>query len=180
MQLPNKTDRVFELLSKGKFLCENYPEADHRRLYKIVYDNYDNLYEYFSYIGYTLEREKGYFYFSKEETKQQLEMKLNSMLRFIDLVDFMLEYRNDFSIGYKVTPEEILFAVKENSMLKNKLNKIDKRDTTLHQKCKKILEEFTAKGVMAIVDEELQQYQVLNSFGYLQDFILSIQEVANE
>ena len=60
--IPQKTAEIFELLSKGKFICDNYPDATHRVMYNLVDDNYDDLYEYFLNIGYVLNRDIGYFY----------------------------------------------------------------------------------------------------------------------
>lgn len=180
MLVPNRTDEIFDILKSGKFLCENYPEPTHRKLYSIVYDNYDSLYEYFSYIGYILNKEQDYFYFSKEENKFQIENKLNNIIKFIDLLDFILEYQNDFSVGYKVSPSQLLASINENTILKNKLSKLDKRDVTLYQKCKKILDDFVNKGVMAIENEEEEMYLTLSSFNYIQKFCESIKEVTND
>ncbi len=180
MLVPNKTEQIFEILSRGKFLCENFPDLHHRKLYSIVYDNYDSLYEYFSYIGYTLHKENDYFYFSKEDNNQQIENKLNSIIKLIDLLDFILEYQNDFGVGFKVRPSQILSCVNENTILKSKLLKLDKSESTLYQKCKKILDSFVSKGFMALENEEEEVYLTLSSFNYIQDFSESIKEVAND
>lgn len=177
--IPNKTDKIFELLSKGKFICQNYPDSNHKQLYTLVYDNYNELYEYFYHIGFILNKEHEYFYFSKDDDANK-DNKLSTIIKSIDLLDFILEYQNDFTVNTKVSPSDILNKINENINLKNKLSKLDKRDTTSYQKCKKVLDDFVNKGLLALLDEEEEIYIVLNSFKYLEDFIESIKEVSND
>jgi hypothetical protein len=73
-----------------------------------------------------------------------------------------------------------VISANENTILKNKLSKLDKRDVTLYQKCKKVLDDFVAKGVMAIENEEEEIYLTLNSFMYIQNFCESIKEVGDD
>lgn len=177
--IPQKTAQIFDTLAKGKFLCDNYPNSEHRQLYSLVDDNYDDLYEYFLNIGYVLNKEIGYFYFSKEETSQNIETKLNSVLRFIDLFDFMFEYSSSFGVGIKIRPSNLSEAVNTNSILKAKLSKIVKKET-IYQSCKKVLDEFVSKGIMALENEEEELYIVLTSYTYIENFIESIKGVNDE
>ena len=119
--IPQKTPQIFDMLSKGKFLCDNYPEATHRVIYNLVDDNYDDLYEYFLNIGYVLNRDIGYFYFTRDDNSSQIESKINSILKFIDLLDFMFEYSSSFGVGTKITPSVLVDAVQGNAILKTKL-----------------------------------------------------------
>ena len=177
--IPQKTAQIFEVLSKGKFLCDNYPNAEFRVMYNLVDDNYDDLYEYFLNIGYILNKDIGYFYFTKVENSSTIENKLSSIIKFIDLLDFMLEYSSSFGIGTKLTPSTLVEAVNSNTILKTKLSKIVKRDT-IYQSCKKILDDFVSKGVMAIENEEEEVYMVLTSYSYLEKFIEGIKGVDDE
>lgn len=177
--IPSNTAKIFDILSKGKFLCDNYPEDEHRELYSLVDDNFEDLYEYFLNIGFILNKGIGYFYFSKDESTQSIENKLNSILRFIDLYDFMFEYSSSFSVGAKVSPLNLSEAVNTNSILKSKLVKLVKKET-IYQSCKKLLDEFVTKGIMALENEEEEIYVTLTSYLYVEHFIESIKGVSDE
>lgn len=177
--IPQKTSQIFELLSRGKFICDNYPNDNHRILYNIVEKHYDELYDYFIHIGYKLSHGIGYFYFSKDENINNIDNKINTILYFIDLLDLIYEYNPSFCIGTKITPSTLVEAVNSNSLLKSKIPKKAKKDT-LYQSCKKVLDDFVSKGVMAIENEEEELYITLSSLEYIEKFIESIKEINDE
>ena len=56
MNLPEKTNDIFERLSKGQFVCSNSTDEHICRLYDIIKDNEDILYDYFLAINFVLEK----------------------------------------------------------------------------------------------------------------------------
>ena len=67
MNVPKQTGEIFELLSKGEFICSNASDDRTRKLYDIIddKDNFEALTEYFDAINFKLERGDEFFYFSK-------------------------------------------------------------------------------------------------------------------
>jgi hypothetical protein len=91
MNLPKQSKEIFEVLSRGNFLCENSPVRLERDLYQACEKEFGAHYDYFEHIGFYLIREDGYFYFSKETPPSQVEDKLQMILEYIDLVELMLQ-----------------------------------------------------------------------------------------
>lgn len=87
--LPKHTVKIFENLGKGGFISSNSSKSEIRELYDIVEDNFEELFEYFEAINFKLERGNEYFYFSRNETKVELERKLENAYKWIDIYDFL-------------------------------------------------------------------------------------------
>ncbi|MEI2708446.1 MAG: hypothetical protein V9E96_05435 [Chitinophagaceae bacterium] len=96
MKIPKQTAEIFELLSKGNFLCSDSAEDSNRKLYNIVEQNFEDLYEYFEAIDFILEKGDEFFYFSRKELKADLERKIEQTYRWIDIVDFCKTFRQCF------------------------------------------------------------------------------------
>src|SRR5688572_4180035 len=105
MQVPVQTAEIFEILSKGQFICSNSSEKKISNLYKVIEDedNYELLYDYFRNINFTLEKGDEYFYFSRVEAKADLERKLEYAYRWIDIVDFFQTYNHSFTSNFRFT-----------------------------------------------------------------------------
>ena len=75
MEAPKHTATIFEILSKGQFICSNSSDELIRKLYNTIDEeqNFEFLYEYFLNINFILERGNEYFYFSRMENKIDLE-----------------------------------------------------------------------------------------------------------
>ncbi|MDH5465014.1 MAG: hypothetical protein OEW60_05245 [Thiovulaceae bacterium] len=180
MSYPNQTQEIFELLSRGNFICENSPVRNERKLFNRCEEEHKELYTFFEHIGYYLEQGNGYYYFSKKLQNNQIEDKLEAILDYIDLVEFMLQYSGTFGVGFRTTVSELSEAVKANVVLKDRLDRIkgSYKSLTLHQQCAKVLERFRKSGYMALEDEHEERYLVLSSYDYIQTFLEAI-EVPN-
>ncbi len=100
MSVPRQTGEIFELLSKGQFICSNSTDVRIGKLYEIIDDNehYELLYDYFFSINFILEKGDEFYYFSrKDESKADLERKLETACRWIDIVDFFKAFDNAFA-----------------------------------------------------------------------------------
>jgi hypothetical protein len=89
MNIPRQTADIFELLSKGQFICSNSVEDNIRKLYNNIDDNFEDMGTYFSAIGFNLERGDEYFYFSREEQRADLERKIEQVYKWIDILDLI-------------------------------------------------------------------------------------------
>ncbi|WP_153797706.1 condensin complex protein MksE [Foetidibacter luteolus] len=180
------TADIFELLSKGRFICSNAVEDNNRKLYNIIDENFDELYQYFSAIGFVLEKGDEYFYFSRSEVKATLENKIEQAYRWVDVVDFFMAFNNGFAHGFRFTVPDILVQVKIDANLKDKLE-IMKRltgDGSYHERITNLVEkQLVTPGYAELENEITGQYKVLSSFNYMKQLIVSIQiqeDVTNE
>ena len=88
MEVPTQTAEIFKILSKGQFINSNSPDKKIADLYRVIEDeqNFENLYDYFLNINFVLERGNEYYYFSRPETKTDLEKKIESAYKWIDII----------------------------------------------------------------------------------------------
>lgn len=185
MKIPKYTREIFELLGKGQFICSNSTQDNVRKLYNTAEEYFDELYEYFFAIGFVLEKGDEFFYFSRSETKAELERKVEQAFKWIDLVDFCKAFDNSFSSGFRFTASQVEIQLRMDVSLKDKLE-ILKRYTgegTYQERVKRLIELLCKDGYVELENEIQQQYKVLSSFKYLEQLILSIhisEEVQNE
>ena len=181
MNVPKQTGEIFELLSKGEFICSNASDEKQRKLYDIIDDeeNFEALSSYFNAINFTLERGDEYFYFSRPEAKADLERKIENAFRWIDLVDFFKTHDSAFASGYRFTPADITVKINVDAVLKNKadgLRKITKAEdkTSYSEIVLKAVELLCKDGFAEMENEILKSYKVLSSFKYLEELVLKI------
>lgn len=187
MQVPAQTAEIFKILGKGQFINSNSSNKAVRDLYNVMEDgqNFENLYDYFRSIHFTLEKGDEYYYFSRAENKVDLESKIEAAFRWIDIIDFLKTYDNSFSPGYRFTPSDILVRIKTDAELETKLEGLKKyTEKEKHQDIlDKVLKKLMDDTFIEIENEITHQYKVLASFKYLEQLILTINipdDVRNE
>lgn len=172
------TADIFETLSKGKFICSNSVDDNNRKLYTVVEENFEDLYQYFAAIGFILEKGDEYFYFSRNEARASIERKIEQASRWIDVVDFFMSFNSSFAPGFRFTPSDIAVQVKMDASLKDKLE-IMKRltgDGSYQDRIMNLVEEqLCTPGFAELENEITHQYKVLSSFNYIRQLILNIQ-----
>ena len=178
MKVPIQTADIFKILSKGQFINSNSSYKSISDLYKVIEDqeNFENLYDYFRSINFTLEKGDEYFYFSRSENKVDLETKIEAAFRWIDIIDFLKTYDNSFNAGYRFSPSDILVRIKTDAELETKLEGLKKH--TDKEKYQDILDKILKKLIddtfIELENDITHQYKVLNSFKYLEQLILTI------
>lgn len=182
------TAHIFEILRKGKFICSNSPDEDIQKLYRTLEDEdtFKELYEYFLHINYLLEQGNGYFYFSQKETKAGLDKKLEKIYVWIDIIDFLKTFDSSFGVGKRFTASDIHTQLKNNADLEMKLSDIKKigSDKKNHfDRINNIIRKLVDDDYVALENQISETYKVLDSFGYLEDLINTInipEETKNE
>ncbi|MDB5246976.1 MAG: hypothetical protein JWQ40_1370 [Segetibacter sp.] len=185
MKVPAQTAEIFETLSKGQFICSNSVHDENRKLYNIVDDNFEELYDYFEAIGFVLDKGDEYFYFTRKETKADLERKLEQAYKWIDILDFFKTYNNSFGPGYRFSADEILVQLKIDANLKDKLEQLKKPigEGSHRERVQRLIDELAKFGMVELENEISQQYKVLSAFKYIEQLIVSIhitEEVQHE
>ena len=188
MKVPPQTSKIFELLSKGQFICSNSTDEEIRKLYSIIEDsdNFEDLYDYFKQINFILEKGDEYFYFSKQERNSDLERKITKAYQWIDIVDFFKTYDNSFGAGTRISPQDILVRIKIDAELEEKLLSLKKYTNDKEKHIEMIEKIFELMVKDTFLEEEnsiTSRYKVLSSFKYLEQLILTInipEETSNE
>jgi hypothetical protein len=187
MEVPTQTAEIFKILSKGQFINSNSADKKMSDLYKVIEDehNFENLYDYFLNINFVLEKGNEYFYFSRPENKTDLEKKIETAFKWIDIVDFLKTFRNDFGSGVRFSPSDILVQLKTDADLETKLEALKKyadKDTQ-REILERILKILTDDFFIEMENPITQQYKVMASFNYLEQLILTInipEDIRNE
>lgn len=178
MNLPEKTSAVFERLSKGQFICSNSTDQIICRLYDIIDENEDILYDYFSIIDFELERGDEYFYFSRIEPKADIQNKIEKAEKWIDLIDFLKTYDHSFTSGYRFYPNDIELKTRVDLNLREKLDTLKRYFTgdpkSYNEKINLLLKILEKEGFIELENPISNQYKVVASFGYIEQFIISI------
>jgi len=160
MNIPAQTADIFELLSKGQFICSNSVEDSNRKLFNIIDDNFEELYAYFSAIGFKLEKGDEYFYFSRKEQRADLERKIDQVYRWIDVLDFFKTFNNGFGPGYRFTASDVISQMKVDASLNDKLQGMRKLagDGTHRERVQRLIDELEKYGVIELENNILQNF----------------------
>lgn len=177
MNLPDKTSDIFERLSKGNFICSNSTDEYICRLYDIINENEDTLYNYFIAINFILERGDEFFYFSRKEHKADIETKIARAERWIDLIDFLKAYDSSFTNGYRFYPNDIEVKIRVDINLRDKLDKLKKHigeAKSYSEKISALIKLLEKEGFVELENEINNQYKVVAAFKYVEHLILNI------
>lgn len=185
MNLPAQTAEIFKILSKGQFISSNCSKREVNDLYNVIDsdDNFEKLREYFLHINFVLERGDEYFYFSRNETKIDLETKIERAYKWIDIIDFLKTYNNSFSPGFRFSPSEILVKLKLDAELETKLELLNKNKDSQQDALERVLKTLADDSFIELENERTGQYKVLSAFSYIEKLILTInisEEAKNE
>lgn len=171
-----QTAEIFEFLSKGQFVSSNSVDENLRRLYLVIDENYDELYEYFSAIRFYLMKGNEYFYFVRMENKVDIERKLRQAMKWIDILDFMKCFDNSFGSGFRFTPSDISVRLNLDAELKDKLTGLRKitEKEKYDESIEKIIEILKKEGFVEEENLVLSTYKVTAAFHYLEQLVATI------
>ena len=179
MPVPKQTSEIFEILSKGQFICSNSCKVETRKLYNVIDENFDDLYDYFKEINLILEKGDEYYMFTRgdKETKTDIERKIEAAFKWIDILDFFKTFDHSFGAGYRFTPAEILIKLSVDVDLKNKLEGLKKYAAGREKHAEileKILNDLRRDNFIDLEVDISNSYKTLSSFHYLERLVLSI------
>lgn len=180
--IPIETSKIFEILTKGYFISMDTKDPNLKKLFNAIDENnnYENLLEYFSHIGFQLIKGNSFYYFAKNETNKKLEDKLKAAYKWIDILDFFTSYGESidkyFSVGEIFSPNEIFTQCKVNNALMEKLNsiKLTKSIEKPLEKIRKLIDELVKATFAELYNEFHDEYKILSAFNYLEELIKTI------
>ena len=187
---PLHTADIFERLSKGQFISEDSHDEAVKLLYDVIDDEttYETLHEYFLHIGFTLEKGRGYYYFSRKQKAQDIDRKIEQAYRWIDILDFLKTYGKSvdrpFTQGTVFSPNQIFEECKVNNALGEKLENLRRygkfKANKPYERVQKVADALVQESVAELINEFTNEYKVLAAFHYLEGLVMSININADE
>ncbi len=181
---PIHTAEIFERLSKGQFISEDSHDDSIAMLYDVIDDeaSYETLHEYFLHIGFTLERGRGYYYFSRKQQAQDIDRKIEQAYRWIDVLDFLKTYGKSvdrpFTQGTIFSPNQIFEEYKVNNALSDKLDNLRRyhsfKTDKPFERIQKVVDSLVRETFIEKINEFTNEYKVLAAFHYLESLVMSI------
>ena len=165
------TERIFEILSKGKFISSNSVSAEIKRYYDEIEDGFEEYYGYFEGIGFVLESGDGYYYFSRREQRVDIERKLEAFGKWIDYLDFMKTFNASFGVGFVFRKAQIMDQLSCDIELKEKSSKLFPDLKRHDDVVDKIIDELEKQGFAELENEMESSYKVTSAFHYLEEMI---------
>lgn len=168
----NNTQKVYERLIRGGFLAVDSSKTEIKHLFQDVEDNYEEYVEFFKQIGFRLESGNGYYYFSSiNESKNEIERRLENFCKWIDYLDFLKTYNPIFSVGYQFNKAQIVNEIDVNAELKDKARHLLSQQKTFPEKVDKLINELETMGFVELIEEETATYKVTSAFRYAEDLV---------
>jgi hypothetical protein len=173
----SKTAEVFEVLSRGGFICSNSVRPGARDLYRYVEEREEGLAGTFSEVGYQLETGNNYYYFSRPaEDQQSRERKVTRALRWLDILAFFTTYRKDLCRGARITPHEIAAQLEINSALKDQLTGLRRGAVSKNhaEQLDALFMELRREGFIELENETTQTWKLLDAWDYMEQLVMAV------
>lgn len=173
-----RTAEIFDILSKGQFVCSNAIDSQRRHLYQYIEENFEELEPKFREIGYQLEDGNNYYYFSRpNESNQNVESKIEKALRWLDILAFFTTFRKDLCRGARFQPYDILNQVEINLSLKEQLAELQKRTNpgkNYQEMLSDLIKEIQKEGFIDLENEMDQTWKILDSWDYMEKLVMAV------
>lgn len=174
----SRTSEIFEILSKGNFICSNAVDNQQKYLYTYLEVHFDDLEPKFREIGFQLEEANNYYYFSRiNESNSNVESKIEKALRWLDILAFFTTFRKDLCRGARFKPLDILNQVEINLQMKAHLQNLQKKTVSgknYHEMLTDLLKEMQKEGFIDLENEIEQTWKILDSWDYLEKMVTAV------
>ena len=175
------TKEIFDILSRGGFICSNSVRRQTKTIYDAIEDNYEEYREYYSGIGFNLESGNGYY--TRQESRVELDAKLDRFVRWIDRLDFLKTFNNVFGPGFTFRTSNILEQIAADMELKEKAMHLYAEKLKLDEVVDKLVDELEKIGFVEKENELDGTWKVTSAFHYIEELVdcLTVsEEVRNE
>lgn len=173
----SKTAEVFEVLSRGGFICSNAVTPGTRDLYRYVEEREEQLSSAFAEVGYRLETGNNYYYFSRPSDDQQSrERKIAKALKWLDILAFFTTYRKDLCRGARITPHEIVAQLEINSSLKDQLAGLQRggADKNHAEQIGVLFKQLKSEGFIELENGTTQTWKLLDAWDYMEQLVMAV------
>lgn len=167
----NNTQRIYELLSKGDFLCYDSNVREKRDFYRDLEENKSEYAEYFSELGLTLEEGEGYFCLCRtKEIKGGIENKIEALFKWVHIMSFLKTYNVVFSAGFLFRKSEILESINIDIELRDKARRLYPKLTN-QDIAKSLISDMVKFGCCELINELDDTYRMTSAFNYLERLV---------
>lgn len=156
------TEEIFNILSKGGFISANSVSPAIKRYYDAIEEDLTDYYEYYKGIGFYLEGGDGYYMFTRQEAKVDLERKLEAVMKWIDYLSFLKTYDATFGPGFKFRPADIEVQISCQMELKDKASKLFQDKKKYNEVVEKLVSELEKAGMIELENEHDNTYKSIN------------------
>ena len=167
----NYTEEIFNILSRGGFISNNSVQPKNKRYYDAIEDHQAEYDEYYQGIGFHLEAGDGYFFFTRKETKVDLQRKLEAVSKWIDYLTFLKTYNYAFGSGLVFSAADIVVRINCDMELKELAGKLFSEKKSYDEIVEKLISELERMGFVEQQDEVEKNWKVLTSFHYIEELI---------
>jgi len=165
------TVEIFEILSKGKFICQNSTSRQVRAYYDCLEEDGDQYREYYAGVGFDLQSGKGYWYFCRTEKKLTISQKLEKVGHWIDILDFLKTFNPTFGSNFEFVPAAIMVALRSDLELKDKLPDLYPGVKGMDDLVSKLMAELSNYGFIELISEVDNTYRVTTAFHYMEELV---------
>ena len=175
-KLPNEIQRIFNSLRNGKFIIDNHPDTQQRKLFAICESYFSVLTAYFQPLGYDLERGDGYFLFYTQQMNDTMKKhRMNELLAMLDIVELFMGSFPNFSVGWSGSPSELEMSVKNDTVRREQLERMrDIKGKTLLEKSNDIFNSMVKFGCFVPLNDTYNRFRLCSSYNYVKEFYESI------
>lgn len=166
-----KTKEIFEILSRGGFICQDSARTENKRLYDYMEEHFEEYKAYYQGIGFVLEKGNGYFHFSREESRAELARRLTTLGVWIDRLDFVKTFHGGFTAGCRFTPSSITEAIAADVELKEKARRLYEGSRSVKATIDQLIDDLLKAGFIELENEFEQRYRVTSAFHFLEDLV---------
>jgi len=165
------TKEIFDILSRGGFISNNSVSSQTRHIYDAIEEQQAQYAEYFRGVGFDLQGGSGYWYFSRTETKVELQDKLTRFCRWIDRLDFLKTFNSSFGSGFQFRVATILEQMASDVELKDKAGRLYQERMTLEEVVEKVTDELAKAGFAELENAVDGTWKVTAAFNYMEELV---------
>ena len=176
------TTNIYNILIDGGFISADSTDSLIRNLYQEVNTNFEEYVEYYDGIGLNLEQGEGYFFFSRNETKVEIEEKYKKFSRWIAYIDiFRLAFQSNFRVGFHFRKNQFVESFPLDMALEEKAKNLFEhlRAKNYEEIATKLIEKMERRHFIECTNRLEQSYKVVAAYGYLESLIDAIPELEN-
>ncbi len=174
-----RSSEIFDILSKGQFICSNSTDQLRKGLYDYIDDNKETLTDIYSQVGFDLEGGSNFYYFSKSnETNQSIEKKIERALHWLDVYAFFTTYKQTIQRGDRFSFHDVVEQVNLNmdlrDMLENISGKKNRDKKSYDDMFADLVKDFKNEGFIELENEMTQTWRILDSWQYMELMVSAV------
>lgn len=176
--LPPETPALFEHLSRGLFVARDSQQPEIRKFYLLLTTHLGEYQQFFHMAGMSLEAGRGYFYLSQPLAKAEQEERLEKVLRYLSLLEFLWSVQPGLQAGEQISTSEWGKRVEKRPDLLLKLERLPLRGTQEkgRERLAALFRLLEREGFFEADAFDKSSWRVLASFDYLTRWAERIQQ----